>query len=63
MNADRCHLQMLQAQIQVQLAQLMRQRNEDVIVLNRAADQDFIATNSPVFNGSDPVKFQLGTIQ
>jgi hypothetical protein len=63
MNSDRCHLQMLQAQIQIQLAQLMRQRNEDVITLNRAADQDFIVSNSPVFNGSDPVKFQLGVIQ
>jgi hypothetical protein len=57
MNADKCHLEMQQALLQVQMAQMMRQRNEDAIVINRAADQANLMSTEPVFNLSDPVQF------
>ncbi|HEX4772249.1 MAG TPA: hypothetical protein VH351_15540 [Bryobacteraceae bacterium] len=57
MNSDKCHLQMQQALLQVQMTQTMRQRNEDVIVINRAADQAYIQSTEQVFNLSDPVQF------
>ena len=57
MNADKCHLQMQQALLQVQMTQIMRQRNEDAIVINRAVDQAYVMSTEPVFNLSDPVQF------
>jgi hypothetical protein len=54
MNSDKCHLQMQQALLQVQMTQIMRQRNDDVIVLNRAADQSLVSMSTRT--GVQPVR-------
>jgi hypothetical protein len=59
---DRCIHQMQQAELQIKMAEMQRQRNADVALFNRQVEQEAAVAHAPVNNGNDPNKFATEVI-